>query len=90
VALLTANQVQLEYSDGKCIRTALFSLKNVDATDTVDMTPWFLVVKRAGIVSSTGTTIAAATVSGTPPLTLTIPAGPVDDGLWLLVVGVSN
>jgi hypothetical protein len=90
MALLTANQVQLEYTDGKCIRTCLFSIKNADATDTVDMTPWFMVVKRAGIISSTGTHVLAAAVSGTPPLTVTIPAGPADDGLWLLVVGVSN
>jgi hypothetical protein len=89
MALLSISQVQLEYSDGRNIRSCLFSLKNVDAADTVDMSPWFSVVKRAGVISSTGTHVLAATLTGTPPITITIPAGPVDDALWLLVVGVS-
>jgi hypothetical protein len=87
--LLSISQVQLEYTDGKNIRTCLFSLKNVDAADTVDMTPWFSVVKRAGIISTTGTHVLAATLTGTPPVTITVPAGPSDDAVWLLVVGVS-
>lgn len=90
MALLSISQVQLEYSDGKNMRTCLFSLKNVDASDTVDLSPWFAVVKRAGIISTTGTHVLAATLTGTPPITAAVPAGPVDDGMWLLVVGVSN
>jgi hypothetical protein len=89
MALLTLSQTQLEYTDGKNLRTCLFSLKNVDAADTVDMVPWFSVVKRAGVISSTGTHVLAATLTGTPAVTITIPAGPVDDAVWLLVVGVS-
>jgi hypothetical protein len=88
MAALTADQISLVYQDGACFRTAFMALLNVDAADTVDVGEWFKVVKRAGLVSGTGTTIAAiATIAGT---TLTIPAGPADDGVWLVVVGVAR
>jgi uncharacterized membrane protein len=87
MAALTNDQFQKVYADGACSRTALYSMKNVTAADTVDVAADFKVVKRAGIVSSSGTTIAAiATITGTA---LTIPTGPANDGVWLLVVGVS-
>lgn len=87
MALLTSDQASLVYSEGACGKTALYALKNVDAADTVDVAAQFKVVKRAGIVSDTSTTIAAiSTITGT---VLTIPAGPSDDGVWLIVVGVS-
>lgn len=87
MALLTQDQAQMVYSDGACGRSALYSLKNVNAGDTVDVGSHFKVVKRAGLVSETGTTIAAiATISGT---ILTIPAGPASDGVWLIAVGVA-
>lgn len=86
--LLTDDQVEPVFVEGKCGRTVLYALKNVDATDTVDVAKHFKVVKRAGIVSETGTTIASiVTITGT---VLTIPVGPLDDGVWLLVVGVST
>jgi hypothetical protein len=88
MAGLTNDQIDLAYQDGVCARTALYALKNVDAADTLDVGSTFKVVKRAGVVSATGTTIAAVTtIAGT---VLTIPAGPADDGVWLLVVGVSS
>lgn len=88
MATLTNDQVSLEYSDGKAQRTTLYVLKNVDAGDIYDLAGQFKVVKRAGIVSATGTTIAAISTisSGT---VITIPAGPLDDAIWLIVVGVS-
>lgn len=87
MALLTSDQCVELFSDGRCGRTALYALKNVDAADTVDVASSFKVVKRAGIVSDTGTTIAAiSTITGT---VLTIPAGPADDAVWMLVVGVA-
>jgi uncharacterized membrane protein len=86
MALLTNDQVALVYQSGVCGRTALYSLKNVDASDTVDVAAQFKVVKRAGIVSDTGTTIGATTIAGT---VLTIPAGLADDGIWLIVCGVA-
>lgn len=83
---LNAGQVSKVYSDGACDHAALYALKNVTAADTLDLGGDFSVVKRAGIVSATGTTIAALSISGT---TLTVPAGPNADGLWLLAVGVA-
>lgn len=81
------------FQDGSCEKSALFSIKNTTAGDTVDVGSWFTVVKRAGVVSATGTTIAAigtiATGANGGPTLLTIPAGPAQDGLWLIVVGVS-
>jgi hypothetical protein len=88
MALLTTDQVTLVTQDGRCSTSALIALKGVSAGDTLDVGNWFKVVKRAGIVSDTGTTIAAiSTIAGT---ILTIPAGPSADGVWLLAVGVSS
>jgi hypothetical protein len=88
MALLSADQMSRVYADGQCGKTALYALKNVDAGDTIDVNESFRVVKRAGMVSDTGTHIAAiSTIAGT---VLTIPTGPVDDAVWLLVVGVST
>lgn len=86
MAALTPNQIEAVFLDGKCSRCVFFSLKNVDAGDTVDVSPWFRVIKRGGIVSDSGTTIAAIAFTGT---NITIPAGPVDDAVWLVIVGVS-
>lgn len=87
MAVLNVDQLWLAYSDGVAQRTCLFTIKNADAADTVDVAAYFKVVKRAGIVSATGTTIASITgIAGT---NLTVPAGPIDDALWLIVVGVS-
>lgn len=89
MAQLSADQVLGVYYDGTCERTALYSMKNVTAGDTADLIKDFKVVKRAGVVSATGTTIAAVTVfSGNTGVT--IPAGPLADGIWLLVVGVAS
>lgn len=87
MAILTNDQVSLEYSDGKAMRTCFYAVKNVNASDTFDVAPQFKVVKRAGIVSATGTTIATVTNVGT---VLTFPAGPNADAVWLVVVGVST
>lgn len=81
------------YQDGDCFKTALFSVKNATSGDTVDLAGWFAVVKRAGVVSATGTTIAVAAItnnaSGQPTLA-TMPTGIAADGVWLLVVGVDS
>lgn len=81
------------YQEGNCMRTALVALNNTTAGDTVDLSASFQNVKRAGIVSATGTTIAAISTIGTGtnggPTLLTVPAGPSNDGVWLLVVGVA-
>ncbi len=86
MALLDPGRVTLVYTDGQCSRTCLFSLKNVTAADTADLSSQFSLVKRAGIVSDSGTTIGACTISGT---VITLPSGPAGDGVWLLAVGVA-
>ena len=86
MSLLTNDQVALAYQDGYCAKAALFSLKNATALDTVDLAQWFKVVKRVGLVSDTGTTVGSCTFAGT---VVTILTGPLNDGVWLLVVGVA-
>ena len=87
MADITGNLSKM-FSDGRCGVTVLYAVKNADASDTVDVGADFKVVKRAGVVSDTGTTIAAvSTITGT---VLTIPTGPSDDGIWLLVCGVAS
>lgn len=88
MAVLTSDQFTPVYQDGSCGKTALFALKNTTAGDTLDVASYFRFVKRAGIVSETGTTIATVTVTGAT--NLTVPAGPANDAVWLLVVGVSS
>lgn len=86
MAVLTEDQFELVYKDGVCDRCGFYSVKGCTAGDTMDVSRYFKVVKRAGLVSATGTTIAAVTFAG--PV-LTIPTGPATDGCWVVVVGVS-
>lgn len=88
MATLTGDQMAMVFKDGDCGRTALIALKNVTTGDTADLSSWFKVVKRAGIVSDTGTTIANCSISANT--VATIPAGPNADGVWLLAVGVAS
>jgi uncharacterized membrane protein len=81
------SQVEAVFSDGRCGHTALFAVKNATAGDTFDVSSQFRVVKRAGLVAATTTTIASVTVSG--GTILTIPAGPSNDGVWVIAYGVS-
>ena len=37
MALLNADQVSLVFKDGVCARTAVYSIKNADAADTLDV-----------------------------------------------------
>lgn len=87
MAALTADQIHVAYQDGVCDRTVLYALKNVVAADTVDLAAQFKVVKRAGIVSATGTTIASVTI--TTNTVATVPVGPLNDAVWLLAYGVA-
>lgn len=88
MALLTDSQVQIIWQEGHCERAALISCKNVTAADTIELSKWFTFVKRAGIVSATGTTIATMTL--TSATLLTFPSGPSNDGLLLLTIGVAS
>jgi hypothetical protein len=75
----------LVYQDGSCLKTILLACKNATAGDTVDVGAFMRVIKRAGMISASGTHVASLTNTGT---VITIPAGPAQDGVWLLVVGV--
>lgn len=86
MAVLTTDQFDLVYKDGVCGRTGLYAVKNVTAGDTMDIGTHFKAVKRAGLVSDTGTTIASVSASGT---VLTVPSGPSADAVWVIVVGVA-
>jgi hypothetical protein len=88
MAALTNDQIGVAFKEGTCEKTALYTLKNVSAADTVDLAGEFKVVKRAGIVSASGTTIAAVSTI-TSNTVCTIPTGPANDGVWLLVCGVA-
>lgn len=87
MAVLTGDQVSVCFQDGICGRTALYSLKNVNAGDTFNAGTQFSVVRRGGLVSDTGNTIAAVTFTGT---VVTIPSGPSADGVWVILVGVAG
>jgi hypothetical protein len=86
MAALTSGQYNAVFSDGQCDKTALYTLKNVTAGDTADLSGHFAVIKRAGLISATGVTIASCPIAGT---VITVPAGPAADGVWVLAVGVS-
>jgi hypothetical protein len=86
MAALAGSQYNAVYADGQCDKTALYTLKNVTAGDTADLSGHFSVIKRAGLISATGVTIASCSIAGT---VITIPAGPNADGVWVLAVGVA-
>jgi hypothetical protein len=87
MAALTTDQIAVLWSDGSSDHKAVLTFKNVNAGDTADLTPWFRFIKRVGMVSATNTHIAALTVTG--GTTVTIPAGPTNDALLVVVVGVA-
>jgi hypothetical protein len=92
MADVTAN-THLMYQSGDCERTILLSVRNTTAGDTLDVYNWLSVVKKAGLVSDTGTTIASIATpangaKGTPTL-LTIPAGPAADAVWIIAQGAA-
>jgi hypothetical protein len=89
------NQATPVFQDGECFKTALFAVKNASAGDTIDLANYFRVVKRAGLVSATGTAIAGVTITqnSTQMLTLaTIPTATpaiTQDAVWIIAVGVA-
>ena len=87
MAALTSDQIDVAFKDGRCGRNAYYLLKNVSANDTFDVGGEFKVVDRAGMVSITDSHIAAVSFSGTVG---TIPTGPANDGVAVVVVGVAK
>lgn len=86
MAVIPQEQIGFMFGDGNCSKSVLLAFRNVTAGDTADLAPWLKVIKRVGMVSDTGTHIAAVPFAGT---IVTIPAGPSSDGVWILAVGVS-
>lgn len=87
MALLTFDQVSMEFQDGKAEKMCVFVLKNVTAGDTVNLNGYFKVVKRAVALSATDIHSGSiTTIAGT---VITIPAGPAADAIWVMVVGVT-
>ena len=79
-------QATVVFEDGRCGHTALFAANAVNTGDTIDVGTHFRVIKRAGLVAETNTTVAGVNFTGT---VLTIPSGVSNDGVWLIVVGVA-
>ncbi|WP_055563618.1 hypothetical protein [Streptomyces atriruber] len=87
MAALDSNRYPLMWMNGESDRVALYALRDVTATDTVDVVQQFTVVKRAVIM---GTTVAAAVGASVSNTTVTVPAGANRDGGYLLVYGVAG
>ena len=86
MAELTEPQIELVWTEATHVeRIALYACRNVDAGDTVNVSREFRVVKQGGIVRTSGNP-SAATITGT---VITFPTGLTDDGVWLLLIGVT-
>jgi hypothetical protein len=86
MALASGNQVKRLYYDGQAAMMAVYVVRNVTAGDTVNLSVDFLNIKQAAMIGSTIAGSAAASVTGT---TITIPAGPSGDSIYLMAWGDS-
>ncbi|MFJ4828408.1 hypothetical protein ACIP79_00480 [Streptomyces sp. NPDC088747] len=87
MAALDPNRYPLMWMNGESDRVALYALRDVSATDTVDVIQQFTIIKRAVIMGTTVAAAVGASISGT---TVTVPAGANRDGAYLLVYGVAG
>lgn len=87
MAALEPNRYPLMWMNGESDRVALYALRDVVTSDTVDLVQQFTIVKRAVIM---GTTVAAAIGASVSNTTVTIPAGANRDAGYLLVYGVAG
>ncbi|MFH8405562.1 hypothetical protein ACH4FX_12415 [Streptomyces sp. NPDC018019] len=87
MAVLEPNRYPLMWMNGESDRVALYALRDISATDMVDVVQQFTVIKRAVIMGTTVAAAVGASISGT---TVTIPAGASRDGGYLLVYGVAG
>lgn len=80
-------QLEIIADDGKAERMCVFILKGVSAGDTINVGGYFRLVKRAVALSSTDVHSGSiTTIAGT---TVTIPAGPLNDAIYVMIIGVS-
>lgn len=85
MADVSARMTQV-YADGQSDKAVLYRVKNVDTTDTVNVSTHFTKVKSATFLpTGTLTTVGTVSVSGTV-LTLTL-TSLSDDNIYLLVIG---
>lgn len=88
MAVLPSVQFPMRHMSGDADRWAVFALLNVNAGDTVDLSGYFLVVRRATLLGITVAAALAATVSA--DTIVTIPAGAAKDAAILTVYGVAG
>jgi hypothetical protein len=79
MALLTFDQISMEFQDGRAEKMCVFVLMNLNG--------YFKVVKRAVALSATD--IHAGTIATINGTIITIPAGPTADAIWVMVIGVA-
>jgi hypothetical protein len=86
MAVLTAANCTLIYTDGKADKVALFALSKVNTGDTIDVSTIsnFLIVKTGVVMGVSEFVEIAATFTGT---VVTMPAGLSNDSGYLLVWG---
>jgi hypothetical protein len=88
MAALEPNRYPLMWMNGESDRCALYALRDITASDTVDLIQQFTVVKRAVIMGTTVAAAVGASVSGST--VVTVPAGANRDAGYLLVYGVAG
>ncbi len=87
MAALEPNRYPLMWMNGESDRVALYALRDITASDTIDVVQQFTIIKRAVIMGTTVAAAVGASISGT---TVTVPAGANRDGGYLLVYGVAG
>jgi hypothetical protein len=86
MASLSPNQITMMWSEGQCARYALYSIKNVDTGDTIDLSNHFRVIIQTAWLGATVSGVATGSFVGQ---TATAPSGLTDAGAYLLVQGVA-
>jgi len=86
MAVLTAANCTLVYTDGKADKVALFALSKVNTGDTIDVATIsnFLYVNRGVVLGVSNFVEIAATFTGT---VVTMPSGLTSDSGYLLIWG---
>lgn len=88
MAVLPSVQYPMRHMSGDADRWAVFALLNITAGDTLDLSGFFTVVRRATLLGVTVNAALAATVSA--DTIITIPAGAAKDAAILTVYGVAG
>lgn len=86
MADLPLSRYPLMWMDGQAERTAVYALRDVSASDVVDVHQEFSVVKRAVVLGVTVAAAASMSVSGTE---ITIPAGANREAAYMMVFGAA-